>query len=173
MPRHFDEDAASMPRHCNEDAMTALETELLLFRAVVLIGLYVLIVSVAWIVWRELHSAQRPDRPANAEPAIPRLIVLDGGTSDRPPGAAFAVAGVCAIGRDLDNEIVFQDATISGRHAVLMRRDGAWWLEDLASTNGCMVNGMVLRHRHPALVRSGDVIQVGNVQLRFVDPEAD
>lgn len=150
--------------------MSAAETQLLLVRAVVLILLYAFLGGVALVVWLDLR---RSGRPAGAGAAAPgaRLIVLEPGDSDRPPGSALPLANVAGVGRDLDNEVVLQDATVSGRHAVVLRRDGAWWVEDLGSTNGSFLNGAPVRPELPALVRSGDVLQFGAVRLRLVNPE--
>jgi pSer/pThr/pTyr-binding forkhead associated (FHA) protein len=121
-------------------------------------------------VWRDLRAAGRVLADKGAELPGARLIVLDGGASDRAPGSAFKLAPVTAIGRDLDNDLVFVDATVSGRHTVINLREGAWWVEDLGSTNGTVVNGQRLRVGTPAIARSGDVIEIGGVRLRLVTP---
>lgn len=150
--------------------MTPIESQLFFARAVLLILLYAFLAAVGLVVWRELRAAGRGgDAKAIDRPGA-RLIVLDGGSSDRPPGSAFTLAAVTAIGRDLDNDLVFVDATVSGRHAVIHLRDGAWWVEDLDSTNGTWVNGQQLRPGAPAIARSGDVLALGGVRLRLVTP---
>ncbi len=45
-----------------------------------------------------------------------------------------------SLGRGEDNDVVIPDASISRAHARLMRRDGAYELTDLNSTNGSYVN---------------------------------
>ncbi len=153
--------------------MTAAETQLLLVRAVLLILLYAFLGGVALVVWLDFRRAGRPGVAAVSGASTPaaRLIVLDPGGSDRPPGSSLPLAPVTSIGRDLDNEVVLHDATVSGRHAVVLRRDGAWWVEDLGSTNGSFLNGDTVRPELPALVRSGDTVQFGAVRLRLVSPE--
>lgn len=149
--------------------MTALETQLLLARIALLGAIYAFLAGVTWVAWRDLRRA-RPSREAVAAP-VARLIVLEGADSDRPPGASFPLAPVTTIGRDLDNHVVLADPTVSSRHAVLNRRDSAWWLEDLRSTNGTYLNGARLEPEAPALLRSGDVVQIGAVRLRVVMPD--
>lgn len=155
--------------------MSPIEAQLFFARAVLLILLYGFAGAVGLAAWRELRAAERVGpRPGGAgrvaETPGARLIVLDGGASDRPPGTSFALAAVTAIGRDLDNEIVVQDPAVSGRHAVFNCRESTWWVEDLGSTNGTVVNGQRLAANAPMIVRSGDVIQVGAVRLRLVAP---
>src|ERR1700676_4677074 len=45
------------------------------------------------------------------------------------------------IGRMKGNTIVIEDASISLMHAKITRKDGVFFLKDLNSTNGTVVNG--------------------------------
>ncbi len=150
--------------------MSPIESQLFFARAVLLILLYAFLAAVGLVAWRDLRAAGRALATRDADAPGARLIVLDGGASDRPPGSAFKLTPVTAVGRDLDNDLVFVDTTVSGRHAVINLREGAWWVEDLGSTNGTVVNGQRLRPGAPAIARSGDVIEVGGVRLRLVTP---
>ena len=151
--------------------MSPAESQLFFARALLLILLYTFIAAVGILLWRELRQARGRQASQRAELPGARLIVLAGGSSDRPPGTAFLLPQVAAIGRDLDNQIVFVDPTVSGRHAVLNLRDGVWWIEDLGSTNGSQVNGRRIEAGQPALLRSGDVVQLGGIRLRLVSSE--
>jgi hypothetical protein len=153
--------------------VTSAETQLLLVRALVLILLYAFLAGVALVTWWDLSSQRRGGRRAAAAASgnVHRLIILTAADSGRPPGQALSLAAVSSIGRDLDNDIVLNDATVSGRHAVVGRRDGAWWVEDLGSTNGTWLNAEPVPAQLPALARSGDVLQFGAVRLRLVSPE--
>jgi hypothetical protein len=152
--------------------VTGAETQLLLLRALVLILLYAFLGGVVLVAWWDLQAQRRPAGAAPAAlPGGHRLIVLSPGETGRPAGQALGLEPVSGIGRDLDNEVVLADTTVSGRHAVVLRRDGSWWVEDLGSTNGSWVNGETVRPEIPALLRSGDVLQFGGVRLRLVSPE--
>lgn len=150
--------------------MDPLEAQLLLVRLLFLALAYGFLGAVGLVVWRELADRRGADRPATEAPG-PRLIVIAGGASDRPAGSSFALAAVTSVGRDLDNLVVLQDPTVSGRHAVIHHRDGAWWVEDLGSTNGTRLNGRPTPPLQPALLRSGDLLQFGSVRLRLVSPD--
>lgn len=150
--------------------MDPLEAQLLLVRLLFLALAYGFVGAVGLVVWRELVGRGGADRPATEAPG-PRLIVIAGGASDRPAGSSFTLAAVTSVGRDLDNLIVLQDPTVSGRHAVIHHRDGAWWAEDLGSTNGTRLNGKAALPLQPALLRSGDLLQFGSVRLRLVSPD--
>ena len=45
------------------------------------------------------------------------------------------------IGRSASCTLVLDDSYASSRHARVFPKDGAWWLEDLGSTNGTMMDG--------------------------------
>jgi pSer/pThr/pTyr-binding forkhead associated (FHA) protein len=136
-----------------------------------LILLYTLIVAVGIVAWLDLRAARRRDTPSVSAATAARLIVIEGADSDRPAGTSFLLAPVSTVGRDLDNDIVLADPTISGRHAVISRRDGRWWMEDLGSTNGSAVNSTSVEAEAPAILRSGDLIQFGAVKMRLAAPE--
>jgi hypothetical protein len=70
------------------------------------------------------------------------------------------------IGRELVNDIVISDADVSRKHARLVQQGESWLLEDLASTNGCYVNGVRLTAAQ--LLKPGDQVRLGEtVELVF------
>ena len=65
-----------------------------------------------------------------------------------------------------DCEIFLDDVTVSRNHAVLVERDGAFFVEDEGSLNGTFVN----RHRiDSAELENGDEVQVGKYRMTFVE----
>ena len=87
-------------------------------------------------------------------------------------GSPHAVrAEMVTIGRASDCDIRLDDETISARHATLVRkRDGSFELIDMNSRNGVRVNSK--RVDRQQRVSSGDTIQFGRAQFRFVLNEA-
>lgn len=64
-----------------------------------------------------------------------------------------------AIGRDPRNDLVLGQRQVSGRHAVLVWREGGWRIRDLGSRNGTTVNGRRIHDWQS--VRIGDVLRFG------------
>jgi len=58
-------------------------------------------------------------------------------------------------------------AGVSRRHAVLLKREAGWFLEDLQSTNGTYVNEIRLAPNKPVPLHSGDLIRFGQLTLIF------
>src|SRR5258707_11496448 len=76
------------------------------------------------------------------------------------PGKVFdLVKDVMTIGRDMNNDVVINDAEVSRNHGRLTSQSGGYLIEDLASTNGTFVNGQ--RLIGPKLLNPGDVIGLG------------
>jgi hypothetical protein len=94
------------------------------------------------------------------------LIVLDAAESSLAPGAALSLEPASSLGRVAGNTIVIDDPHTSARHAELRFARGQWWLRDLGSSNGTLLNDEPVRA--VVGVRPGDVIQCGRVRFRFV-----
>ena len=72
---------------------------------------------------------------------------------------------VTRIGRSRAADLSLDDAAVSRRHALLVRRDGAVHIVDDRSLNGVLVNGV--RVSDAALV-DGDEIVIGRTRLRYM-----
>lgn len=70
------------------------------------------------------------------------------------------------IGRDLDCQISVNDSTVSGKHAVLLYREGSYFIQDSLSTSGTRVNGKDIGVVAVTL-NDGDSIQVGKTVFKF------
>jgi len=69
---------------------------------------------------------------------------------------------------DVDLDAYDPDSKVSRKHARVVRRDGAYFIEDLGSTNGTFVNrGRRLLPGTPQELNEGDEIIVGKTFLRF------
>lgn len=72
------------------------------------------------------------------------------------------------IGRDERCDIVVLDRSVSSRHARIVRTDTATYLEDLASTNGTLVDQQRLRPGRRVPLRDNDQIVLGNVVFKYL-----
>ena len=70
------------------------------------------------------------------------------------------------IGRVGDSDIVLAlDASISRKHARVLREGDAYFIEDLNSKFGTFVDDVTINRRH--LLRDGCLIRLGETLLRF------
>jgi hypothetical protein len=72
------------------------------------------------------------------------------------------------IGRQPDCELCLNDRLVSRRHALVVWDPTTVTIKDAGSANGTSVNGEQLRG-DPKVLRSGDVVQVGRVDLVYLD----
>jgi pSer/pThr/pTyr-binding forkhead associated (FHA) protein len=72
---------------------------------------------------------------------------------------------------DLSPQGAYQSG-VSRRHAVIRRREGVLYIEDLKSTNGTRINGSHLTPEREYRLRDGDEVEFGRVRavLRFLPP---
>ena len=91
------------------------------------------------------------------------LVVRAGGGR---VGESFALDGDrMTIGRRPDSAVFLDDVTVSRDHALLVKRSGDYYLDDLGSLNGTYVN----RHRIEShRLEDGDELQVGKFKLTYL-----
>jgi pSer/pThr/pTyr-binding forkhead associated (FHA) protein len=76
---------------------------------------------------------------------------------------------VTRVGRSRSADLFLDDATVSRRHALFVRRGDALHVLDDHSLNGVWVNGVRVAD---AELADGDDIVLGRVSLRFVEVRA-
>jgi hypothetical protein len=72
----------------------------------------------------------------------------------------------CEIGRAPESDVALTEPKISRRHAAIIRRDGATWVEDVGSANGTFVNDVAVLES-AAAITTGDTIRFGPATFTF------
>jgi|SRR6185312_17348500 len=141
---------------------------LLILKVLFLLLLYLFIWRIVRTASRDLRLPQEsfvlaPDQAARLVGATKpvstgRLVFPDGRKRGLDSRAVL-------VGRSAENDVALEDDFASARHArIEPRRDGVW-VSDAGSTNGTYVNGAKLAKPHR--LKAGDVIRVGNTDLRY------
>jgi len=65
------------------------------------------------------------------------------------------------LGRDMSNEIILDDITVSRSHALITKSNG-YRLKDLGSLNGSYVNAVAVKE---SVINAGDEVQIGKYHL--------
>jgi pSer/pThr/pTyr-binding forkhead associated (FHA) protein len=73
---------------------------------------------------------------------------------------------VTTLGRQIGNDIVFQEEFLSRFHAEIIYENGKYILVDKDSTSGTYVNG---RKIDRCVLNSGDLIALANIFIMFVN----
>lgn len=91
-----------------------------------------------------------------------RRLIVSGGSR----ALELQLVGTMIVGRDPACDISEQtDPLLSRRHAAFVA-DRDVMVRDLGSRNGILVNGVKTPE---STLRSGDVVQIGHLQVRYVD----
>lgn len=122
--------------------------------------------AIGWYLWQDLRVTRRTMAGQGANLGAVRVIA---NTGSRPaPDTVYELTPITTFGRNSRNSIVLHDSYVSSEHALLAWRDGQWWLEDLGSRNGTVLNDAPLTD--PTVISAGDVLRIGGVQLKLELP---
>src|SRR5580765_7993695 len=83
----------------------------------------------------------------------------------QPPVSHVLKDETITIGRMKSNTIVIEDGSISLMHAKITRKDGQFFLKDLNSTNGTIVNGQPIGE---VRLRDQDRVRFAEITTQFV-----
>jgi hypothetical protein len=135
--------------------------------------LYLFLLWVARAALRDLGGASAPAfegtgfhesvRGAERESTDAWLLVEEGGGLSK--GERFDLFGGLSIGRSADADVRVNDKYASGIHARVYNRGGTYYVEDLNSTNGTLLNSEQLHGE--AELADGDLIRIGDTEIRF------
>ncbi|MBT5230687.1 MAG: FHA domain-containing protein, partial [Methylococcales bacterium] len=73
---------------------------------------------------------------------------------------------ITGIGRNIGSQVCLQHSKVSGTHAQVVKEKGAFWLEDLGSTNGTYVSGKKITSQYR--LHHGDEVAIGEHTLKFI-----
>jgi diguanylate cyclase (GGDEF)-like protein len=105
---------------------------------------------------------KRPPKPASSD-----CLVVIYAKDKTMQGTRFLLeAGPLRIGRMPDNEIVLDDDGVSRRHARIERRGDAWFVMDVGSRNGTLLNERELEGE--AKLANGDRIKVASTIFKYL-----
>lgn len=144
---------------------------------------YALLVLLYFFVFRAVRSVaveiagRRRERgttqmrtPSTAPPAKPskggkpptQVVVHE---ADGGKARTVRLSGSVEIGRRDGCAVRLSDTYVSQVHARLYEENGAWYVEDMGSTNGTFLNDA--RVSSPVEVHAGDVVKVGKTVLEL------
>lgn len=84
-------------------------------------------------------------------------------------GSAAINKPTTTVGREPDNDVVIDDASVSRHHARIVRERDGFHVEDLGSFNGTEVGGTELRGER-ATLHDRTTVHFGDVEARFEQP---
>jgi len=136
--------------------------------------LYLFVLVIARSAFKDLRRTVAPAPDAtgfHAAPAYaeaPRgpdgwLVVERGGGLEQ--GRRFDLIGGLSIGRSKEADVQIEDRYASSLHARVFSREGRFYVEDMSSTNGTLLNGATLQGE--AELIDSDSVQIGDTVFRL------
>lgn len=75
---------------------------------------------------------------------------------------------MCVVGKSHRVKLQIDKETISQFHAKIDYIEGAYYIEDMNSTNGTYVNDKILNYKERKLLKVGDIVRFADVKYRFL-----
>lgn len=135
-----------------------------------LVLLYYFLVKVLRVIYCDL----KPQKTAGARQVKgsthlvfehdPKLLILQKGNIKAGQNQ-FVLGETFSIGRGENNDIVINDSFVSLEHACITKYKHGYWLADLNSTNGTILNGKEITGE--VVLNSGDEIKIGDATFKF------
>jgi len=110
-----------------------------------------------WILWQDLKQ-QSKKIEHNQQPPLKLNVQIRENTQE----LEFKSAEI-TIGRDSNCDCYINSKTVSTHHALLSFNQNQWWLQDLESTNGTLLNQEPITSQ--TVIATGDKIQCGEALL--------
>lgn len=136
---------------------------LLLLRYLGAILLLGFLAAAFWIIIQDMQMSAAALSEQQQEHAFLRVLVGD--AAALVPDTLFPLAPVTSLGRSSGNTIVVDDGYASAEHLLITLRGQHWWLEDLGSRNGTLLNDLPVNEA--TVLSVGDIITIGDTQLKF------
>jgi pilus assembly protein CpaF len=116
-----------------------------------------------------LENEQPPHRHAHAQAPDATLTVKGNSSSQTYPMQQETLL----LGRSGECHVLLDDPWTSRRHAQIVRIDGRFYMEDLGSTAGTLVNGKTIPANARVPLQTGDEIGIGSFVCLFEQRAGD
>lgn len=136
--------------------------------------LYLFVLVIARSALKDLRRTVSPAPDATGFHAVPAFAEAPGVAdawlvAERGGGLGrdqrFDLIGGLSIGRSKDADVQIDDRYASSIHARVFSREGRFFVEDMNSTNGTLLNGATLQGEADLI--DGDSVQIGDTVFRF------
>ncbi len=96
-------------------------------------------------------------------------VINPGNNAPIRAGELFDLTFETSLGAASDNQVVLSNPFVSNHHARLRYENGSWWLEDLDSRNGTLLNGRRCVAYQAESLAMGANIQMGDLVLQVTE----
>ena len=145
--------------------MFELLSDILKYGLVIVV--YIFIFSVVKLVYMDIADTRRMNKSEEDGLGYLKLVNLRR-ELDFKVYESYSVQESTVIGRSKKCDVYIPDPYLSKQHARIFFKDAEFYIEDLESTNGTLLNGKTVGTR-PLKLRDCDKISIGHLNFLFVD----
>lgn len=138
-----------------------------ILKYVFVIVVYMFIFSVIKLVYLDISDTKRLSKSLDDAYAYLKLINLRKDLKFKVY-ESYGIRDEVTIGRNRKSDIYINDPFMSKEHARIFLEEGKYYLEDLKSTNGTLLNGKEIKGKCVKL-NENDKITFGQVSFLFIN----
>lgn len=146
--------------------MGQILTKVLTYAFVIIV--YAFIYTIIRMIFLDIRTMSTKKK-LTAQSSSLKLVNLKQGI-DFPVNESYELEKENFIGRSRKCNIRIPDNALSGVHCRIYKADGTFFIEDMDSQNGTLLNGEDISDEVVELI-DGDKISVGSLMFLFVNPE--
>ncbi len=137
------------------------------------IGLfYAVLLFLLFGVYREMSRGAGKEQTARSISYGRLRVIAVGDDPQVEPGSLLDLQPETHLGAGEDNDIPLRDSFVSRHHACLHWDGAAWWVEDLHSTNGTLVNRQPCAPGTRYPLPAGALLTIGDMEFELVNEDA-
>lgn len=129
---------------------------------VAVIIVYIIIFIALRIMYKDIKNQGRRSTRRNT---LGLEVISPGSATNLKKGSVIPVGRLLTIGRKEDNLLPIVDNFISGHHTKIYIKNDIYYIEDLKSTNGTLLNS---RPIEKAVLNTDDHIKIGQIEFKVI-----
>ncbi len=137
----------------------------LIFKLLIIVFIYGIIYYALKVMYKDINKNER--KSSQQVNTIGLEVVEPGNNINLKCGSLIPVVQKLSIGRDKRNMVQLEERYVSGRHAIIKLEGDGYYIEDLNSTNGTIINNNKITEK--VWLNSGDLIKVGTSIFRVIE----
>ena len=129
---------------------------------IVIVIIYIIIIIALRIMYKDIKNQGRKSTKRNT---LGLEVISPGSATNLKRGSVIPVGRLLTIGRKEDNLLPIVDNFISSHHTRIYIKNDIYYIEDLKSTNGTLLNSKAI---DKAILNTDDHIKIGQIEFKVI-----
>ncbi|KEH97328.1 MULTISPECIES: FHA domain-containing protein [Clostridium] len=136
----------------------------IIFKVLIIVVIYIIIVMALRIMYKDIKGGNK--RKKVSKHLGFEVMRVGDDSSNLKVGSVIPIHAKLTIGRKEDNMLVLHDQYVSGNHAVAFVKNDTYYIKDLNSTNGTLLNNRKLEKS--IALKVDDEITIGEYVFKVI-----